>query len=150
MTIHSTASTQATTIHKSDVERFLAAYAAAAAAFDSDATVALWGEPGLILTDDFCGALKSRAELGEGLEQGYLAYRRFGMHRVDFTVLDWTCLTGSIVRVLVRWHYFDAEERPLVDTDYEYVLRRDAAGLRAYVAISIDEKDRLEALAATR
>lgn len=131
---------------KPEVERYLAAYAAAAGAYDTAAIVRLWGTPGMVITDDFCGALETRTAMGEELEQGYPAYRRFGMQRVDFTVLDWVALTPGIARVLVRWHYFGADELPLTDSDCEYLLRRDGDELRAYVAVSIDERARIAEL----
>ena len=58
---------------------FFDEYASALRVFDADATARLWGLPGMIVTDDFAGALESRADMAAGLAQSYPLYRRLGL-----------------------------------------------------------------------
>ncbi|MGS2806412.1 hypothetical protein [Nocardia sp. MW-W600-9] len=50
----------------------------------------------------------------------------------------------------MRWHFRDTAGEPLVDSDYEYLLRRDDDGWHAYVAVAIDEAAKLAGLAADK
>jgi hypothetical protein len=65
-------------------------------------------------------------------------------------VVDYAELTGSLLRARVRWHFYDSDDALLTDSDYEYLLRRDDDGLRTYVAVAIDEAEKLARVAADR
>ncbi|WP_431956747.1 hypothetical protein [Nocardia lijiangensis] len=54
------------------------------------------------------------------------------------------------MRVRVRWHFYDEDGNLLTDGDYEYLLRRDEGRLHAYVAVAIDEREKLTQLAAAK
>ncbi|MEV6359566.1 hypothetical protein [Nocardia asteroides] len=133
-----------------ELERFLDDYQAALAAFDSERSAALWGLPGMILSDEFAGALDSRELMAQGLAQSYPLYRNLGMGGVEHTLLEHAALTKRMARLRVRWHFRDTAGAPLVDSDYEYLLRRDDDGWHAYVAVAIDEAAKLAGLAAEK
>lgn len=133
-----------------ELESFLTEYQSTLGAYDAERTAALWGTPGTIVSDDFVGALHSREEMAQGLAQAHPLYQMLGMSRVDHTVLDHTELTGSLLRARVRWHFYDGDDQPLTDSDYEYLLRRDDDGWHTYVAVAIDETEKLSRLAADR
>jgi hypothetical protein len=133
-----------------DVEAFLTSYEAALAAYDAKASASLWGLPGTMITDDFAGSLDSRELMAQGLTQSYPLYRALGMSRVAHTVVERADLTDRIVRLRVRWHFYDDGGEHLVDSDYEYLLRRDDDGLHVYVAVAIDDAVRLVELAQRR
>ena len=88
--------------------------------------------------------------MAQGLAQAHPIYQMLGLARVDHTVIDCTELTGSLIRTRVRWHFYDSDDTLLTDSDYEYLLRRDDEGLRTYVAVAIDEAEKLSRLAADR
>lgn len=133
-----------------EIDEFLVEYQQALSSFDADRSVAQWGAPGMILSDTFVGALSSTAEMAQGLQQAYPLYRELGLASVGHTLLDHAELTDHITRIRVRWHMDAADGTRLVDTDYEYLLRRDGDKLRAYVAVAIDEMEKLAELAAAR
>jgi hypothetical protein len=133
-----------------DVEAFLTSYESALSAYDANASAALWGLPGTMITDDFAGSLDSRELMAQGLTQSYPLYQALGMSRVGHTVVERADLTDRIVRLRVRWHFYDDGGEHLVDGDYEYLLRRDDDGLHVYVAVAIDEAQRLTELAQRR
>src|SRR5688500_10815697 len=62
-------------IEEERLAEFFDAYAAALRDFDAEATARLWGLPGMVVTDDFAGALESRADMAAGLSSSYPLYR---------------------------------------------------------------------------
>ncbi len=58
------------------LDRFFTLYGEALAGFDAEASAALWGEPGTILTDSFAGSLANRKEITEALTQSNETYRK--------------------------------------------------------------------------
>lgn len=135
---------------RDELETFLDEYQSTLSAYDAERTAALWGTPGTIVSDDFVGSLHSREEMARGLAQAHPIYQMLGLARVDHTVIDFAELTAALVRVRVRWHFYDSDDGLLTDSDYEYLLRRDDDGLRTYVAVAIDEAEKLSRLAAER
>jgi hypothetical protein len=136
-----------TAVPGADVENFLTRYESALSAYDAHASAELWGLPGMLIADTFAGALDSREEMAQGLTQSYPLYRALGLTRVGHTVIERADLTPRIVRLHVRWHFYGAEDEHLVDGDYEYLLRRDDDGLHAYVAVAMDEAEKVLELA---
>lgn len=136
---------------REEIEAYLVEYQEALSAFDAQRSVAQWGAPGTMVSDAFVGTVATTAELAEGLEQSYPLYRSLGLASVDHTVLEHVDLSERITRIHVRWHFYDVEGNLLTDSDYEYLLRRDDDGqLRAYVAVAIDEMEKIAALAAEK
>lgn len=130
-----------------EIETFLATYGDGLGQYDAVGSAALWGMPGMIISDAFVGVLSSREEMAQRLSQAYPFYRRLGLARVSHTVLERADVTPHIIRLRVRWHFFASDDELLTDGDYEYTLRRDDDGLHVYVAISIDEAEKITDLA---
>ncbi|MEV2219362.1 hypothetical protein AB0E01_05735 [Nocardia vinacea] len=136
---------------REEIEAYLGEYQEALSAFDAQRSVAQWGAPGTMVSDAFVGTVATTAEMAEGLEQSYPLYQSLGLASVDHTVLEHVDLSERITRIHVRWHFYDLEGNLLTDSDYEYLLRRDDDGqLRAYVAVAIDEMEKIAALAAEK
>jgi hypothetical protein len=130
-----------------ELEAHLRAYQDALSSYDAKRTAELWGVPGTIVSDTFVGALDSREAMAAGLEQSYPIYQRLGLHHVEHQTLDQVDLTDRLLRVHIRWLFYDAAGELLTDGHYEYLLRRDDDGLRTYVAVAIDEQQKLAELA---
>lgn len=137
-------------IDEERIAEFFDEYAAALREFDADATARLWGLPGMIVTDDFAGALESRADMSAGLASSYPVYRMLGLESAVPEIRAVSALTDRIVTVRVRWSYLDADDEVIVTTDYEYLLRDDADGLHVYLAVGIDEAEALQRAASAR
>ncbi|MEV1130436.1 hypothetical protein [Agromyces sp. NPDC049794] len=137
-------------IDEERIAEFFDEYAAALRDFDADATARLWGLPGMIVTDDFAGALESRADMSAGLASSYPMYRMLGLESAVPDIRSVNALTDRIVTVRVRWSYLDADDEVIVTTDYEYLLRDDADGLHVYLAVGIDEMQALQRAAHER
>jgi hypothetical protein len=137
-------------IEEERLAEFFDAYAAALRDFDAEATARLWGLPGMVVTDDFAGALESRADMAAGLSSSYPLYRRLGLESAVPEIRAVSALTELISTVRVRWSYLDANDEVIVKTDYEYLVRDDADGLHVYLAVGIDEAEALQRAAAAR
>jgi hypothetical protein len=137
-------------IEEERLAEFFDAYAAALRDFDAEATARLWGLPGMVVTDDFAGALESRADMAAGLSSSYPLYRRLGLESAVPEIRAVSALTDVISLVRVRWSYLDASDELIVTTDYEYLVRDDADGLHIYLAVGIDEAEALQRAAAAR
>ncbi|MDQ0892932.1 DUF6841 family protein [Agromyces ramosus] len=137
-------------IEEERLAEFFDAYAAALRDFDAEATARLWGLPGMVVTDDFAGALESRADMAAGLSSSYPVYRRLGLESAVPEIRAASALTDRISTVRVRWSYLDANDELIVKTDYEYLVRDDADGLHVYLAVGIDESQALQRAAAAR
>jgi hypothetical protein len=134
-------------VSSEELEAHLCAYENALSSFNAKRTAELWGLPGTIVSDTFVGALDSREAMAAGLEQSYPLYQQLGLHHVGHETLERVDLTDRLLRVRVRWLFYDAAGELLTDAHYEYLLRDDDDGLHAYVAVAIDEQEKLTELA---
>lgn len=125
-------------VERTALDRFFTLYGEALAGFDAEASAALWGEPGTILTDSFAGSLATRKEITQALVQSNQTYREHGLAGVGHELLDLSPVTEKIVRARVRWSFRDANDSVMGTSDYEYLLRDDPEGLHAYVAVGCD------------
>jgi hypothetical protein len=134
-------------ISSDELEAHLRAYEQALSSFDAKRTAELWGIPGTIISDAFVGSLDSREAMAAGLEQSYPVYQRLGLHNVEHQTLHRVDLTDRLLLVQVRWLFYDSAGDLLTDGHYEYLLRQDDDMLRTYVAVAIDEQEKLAQLA---
>ena len=134
-------------VSSEELEAHLRAYEDALSAFNAKKSAGLWGVPGTIVSDTFIGSLDTREAMAAGLEQSYPLYRRLGLHHVAHETLERVDLTERLLRIRIRWRFYDAAGELLTDGHYEYLLRRDDEGLRTYVAVAIDEQQKLAQLA---
>jgi hypothetical protein len=133
-----------------EITDYLTRYAATLTSFDAEAAAELWTTPGLILDDNFAGAVESQEALARGLEQSYPLYRRLGLASVGFELRGQQQLSQVITLIRVHWLFFDVDGNQLTDSHSHYILRRDETGYRACVCIQIDDTDKLQSLMAER
>lgn len=137
-------------IEEQRLSEFFDRYAEALRAFDAEAAARLWGLPGMLITDEFAGALESRADLADALASSYPLYRRLGLDSAVPEIRAISALTDRISTVRLRWSYLDDADELIVTSDYEYLVRDDADGLHVYLAVGIDEMDALRRAAVAR
>ena len=70
-------------------------------------------------------------------------YHKLGLGRAEPELGDLERITEKIVRVAVRWTFYDRADVELTDCTYVYVLRDDGMDLRIHVAISVDEPEKI-------
>jgi hypothetical protein len=134
-------------VNSEKLETHLRTYEQALSSFDAKRTAELWGIPGTIISDAFVGALDSREAMAAGLEQSYPIYQRLGLDHVEHQTLHRVDLTDRLLLVQVRWLFYDSAGDLLTDGHFEYLLREDDDMLRTYVAVAIDEQEKLTQLA---
>jgi len=137
-------------ITDTEIERYLTRYGDALTAFDAETSASLWGLPGMIVTDTTAIALDAREQMVAGLRSSYPLYQALGLGRVGHTVLERADLTERIVRLRVRWHFYDVDGVHMTDSDYEYLLRLDDDGLHTYCSVGIDDIAKITELAERR
>ena len=133
-----------------DVETFLHEFARTLENRDERACSALWGRGGLVLADRFEAVADDPTQLQPFLAGAWPIYEFLDLQRVDHRVVEVVELTDSIVRVLVRYSFFDGADHHLVDGDFEYVLRREGDVLRCHIGVNISAEPNLMALAESR
>lgn len=132
------------------IERYLTRYGDALTAFDAETSASLWGLPGMIVTDTTANVLDAREQMVAGLRSSYPLYQALGLGSVGHTVLERADLTERIVRLRVRWHFYDVDGVHMTDSDYEYLLRLDDDGLHTYCSVGIDDIAKITELAERR
>jgi hypothetical protein len=130
-----------------DVEKLFTVYGQALVDGDIETTVAHYGFPCSVLTDDFVGSLSDPDQLRAALRGASGYYARFGLVGVRLEILGVDRVSEKITRVRLRWDFLGADGALIVDTHYEYTLRADADGPHIYLVVSIDEAQKLAALA---
>ena len=131
------------------IEDFLDDYQAALSTYDAERSASYWGQPGMLISDEFAGALDSREAMAAGLASGYGFYRSLGLDRVEHTLLACDQVSERIARARLVWHFYAGDEL-IADANYEYLLRLDDDGPHMYVGVSIDEMDVLRRAAEKR
>ena len=134
-----------------EIYGYLSEYAAALESFDAERAAALWGTPSTVLTDEAVSVAHNQEDLGRELQKNYPQYQKLGLASVGNELIEVNPLTERLVRVRVRWVLHDRSGAILTAISYIYVLRRDDDGvLRAYVAVPIEEDEKLARLAKRR
>jgi hypothetical protein len=131
------------------IEAFLDDYQAALSVYDAERSASYWGLPGMLISDEFAGALDSREAMAGGLASGYEFYRSLGLDRVEHTLLATDQVSERIARARLVWHFYAGDEL-IADANYEYLMRMDDDGPHMYVGISIDEMEVLRRAAGKR
>ncbi|WP_027501944.1 hypothetical protein [Rhodococcus sp. UNC363MFTsu5.1] len=134
-------------LDRDTIDRYLTTYGNSLTSFDAEATAAMWGMPGTVITDEFAGSLSSRADMAAGLRQSYPLYKQLGLAGISHQVLESAALTDRLARVRVRWTFLDSAGESLTTSDYEYLLREDPDGVHTYVSVGIDDAQKLRELA---
>lgn len=132
------------------VEQFVRMFAKALASRDEQACSALWGEGSIVLADRFVALAETPQRLADFLAKAWPVYDFLDLESVVPLILKVTPVTDSIVRVLVRYSFYDQAGAHLVDGDFEYILKRYADELRCHVGINISAEPNLAELASSR
>ncbi|MFC5062134.1 DUF4440 domain-containing protein [Actinomycetospora atypica] len=117
---------------------------------DEAAFAECFGQTATVVADLYAVVTTDHAEFAAGLAGDWPFYEYLDVTRVEASVIEQVPLTPAMCRVRVRYRFGDANGRHLASGDFEYVMRHDDVGWRAYVAVNIDAEPRLQALARAR
>ncbi|WIY84056.1 hypothetical protein [Propionimicrobium sp. PCR01-08-3] len=139
------------TFENAEIYGYLSEYAAAMASFDAERVAALWGNPATVLTDDDVIVAQTHAETVSAMDDSYPKLKKLGLASVGHELIEVSELSEKLVRVRVRWIFHDKDGAVLTAISYIFVLRRDDDGqLRAYIAIPMEENEKLARVAQRR
>lgn len=125
---------------------FFDKYGVALENYDAGAATGFYGYPCFMISDDFAGSLATSDELNMALTQAQEFYRQFDLTHVSYQIVKIEEVTGKLVRVRITWNYYDSKDSLIMDTDYVYLLRKEAGTFKIYVVIPFNEQQKLQEL----
>ena len=128
------------------INDFFDDYLKAWLSFNAKSLAHCYDLPCSFLSDDSYTAFTNAAQLEGFFAQGLAFYKQNGIAGVSVDIRSKERLTTQTIKVKLTWQYYDKAGEWLYDCTYYYIIRSDAAGhLKIAVAISVDEKEKLEA-----
>jgi len=127
------------------VNDFFESYAGALEHYDTKAMTHHYNIPCTFLSDE-SSTIFSEASKLEGLfNQGTSFYKQFGIAHARPEVWSKRFWTDRICKVKVNWQYFDKENKPIYNCDYQYIIRLDKTdNWKIEVSVAVNEKEKME------
>ena len=126
------------------IQDFFDDYAAALEQFNAKKISAQYALPCLMISDDKTSAFTDATTLESLFVNGFSFLKQHGMVHARPDVLSRRQWTPLITKARVQWSYFGADKQPLYSCDYSYVLHQQKDTWKIEVAVSVNEKERLE------
>lgn len=127
------------------VNELFESYAAALERYDSKGMANHYSIPCTFLSDEAATVFTELSKLEGFFNQGISFYKQFGIAHARPEVWSKRSWTERIFKCKVHWQYFDKDNKPVYDCDYQYVLRMDKADhWKIEVSVSINEKEKME------
>jgi len=133
-----------TTIYK--VNDFFDAYANALEHYDTKAMTTYYSLPCSFIADESVSVFTDAAKLEGLFNQATLFYKQFGIAHARPEIWSKRSWTNRIVKVKLKWDYFDGNNQPVYNCDYHYIIRLDKNDhWKIEVAVAVNEKQNMEA-----
>jgi hypothetical protein len=130
---------------------FFESYAKALEHFDTKAMALHYSIPCTFLSDDSATVFSEASKLEGLFNQGTSFYKQYGIAHARPEVWSKRLWTEKIAKVKVGWHYFDKENHPIYNCEYQYVLRMDKKDeWKIELSVSVNEKEKMEEWLKTR
>jgi len=127
------------------INDFFESYAQALEQFDTKAMTLSYHMPCTFLSDESSTVFTELSKLEGLFNQGTSFYKQFGIAHARPQVWSKRFWTDKICKAKVNWQYFDKENKPVYDCDYQYILRLDKnSHWKIDVSVSVNEKERME------
>lgn len=121
-----------------ELNELFSKYAGDLASFNAEALASNYGFPTMTMSSGFAGSIAAKRELEQTLQQAFSYYRSFGFASARYTLKQVNLISPAILSVRLTWSYYNANGEKLVESDYEYVLKKDDGKYKIYVAIAIE------------
>jgi hypothetical protein len=136
-------STQAKEIQK--LNTFFETYAEAMENFDTKLMAMHYALPCSFISDEATQVFTEASKLEGLFNQGMSFYKQFGIAHIRPDIWSKRSWTERIVKVKLNWQYFDPNNQPAYNCDYNYILKLDKHDKwKIEVAVAINEKQRME------
>ena len=127
------------------VNSFFEKFAEALQGYDTKTMAFLYHMPCTLLSDDATTLFNDYTQLEGFFNQGASIYRQMGVAIVKHEIWNKHNWTEKIVNAKVKWYYFDAENNPIYNCEYQYVLKTDKhSQLKIIMSVSINERKQME------
>ena len=134
-----------TTHPMQQVTNFFETYAAALERYDTKAMSYLYNIPCTMISDDATTMFNDAGRLEGFFNMGAGYYRQFGIVKARPDIWNRRHWSGKIINVKVNWQYFDSNDNPIYNCDYQYVMKLDKNNhWRIILSVSVNEKERME------
>lgn len=128
------------------VNEFFESYARALENFETKSMVHHHNVPVSFISEESVTVFTELSKLEGFFNQGTSYYKHYGIVHARPEIWSKRFWTERICKVKVHWKYFDKENQPLYECDYQYLLRLDKhEHWKIDVSVSLNEKERLEA-----
>lgn len=127
------------------VNEFFESYASALEQYDTKAMTFHYNIPCTFLSDESSTVFTEASKLEGLFNQGTSFYKQFGIVHARPQVWSKRFWTDRICKVKVNWQYFDKENKPIYDCDYQYIIRLDKTdNWKIEVSVAVNEKEKME------
>ncbi len=131
--------------HFNKVNDFFESYAHALENYDTKMMARHYSIPCTFLSDDAANMFTDTSKLEGLFIQGTSFYKQFGVAHARPEVWSKRMWTDRICKVKVNWQYFDRENRPIYNCDYQYIIRLDKQNTwKIEVSVAVNEKERMQ------
>jgi len=126
------------------INDFFEEYAGAIESFYAKSMVHCYDLPCSFISDEKSSVFADAAQLEGFFSQGASFYKQQGIVYARPEVWNKILWKENIVKVKLIWHYCDANNQPVYSCDYQYVLLWKDGRWKISVAVSLNEKQRME------
>lgn len=127
------------------INDFFESYADAFESFDTKLMTRHFHIPCMLMSDDTSTIFQEASKLEGLFNQGTAFYKQYGVANVRPNVWSKRMWTERICKVKVNWQYFDKENKPLYQCDYQYILRlAKQREWKIEVSVSVNEKQKMD------
>lgn len=131
----------------SDINDLFDAYAEVFNKQDAKGMAQLYTMPCTLMSDEASSVYSEEAKLEGLIGQGKRFYKKHGITHAIPDVRHKNVFSAKIVQVKVNWIYYNKDNKPVYDCDYQYIIRKQAnKDWKIEVAVSINEQERIDAL----
>ncbi|MEO5951935.1 MAG: hypothetical protein ABIQ44_05630 [Chloroflexia bacterium] len=123
-----------------ELNEFFSKYAGDLGSYNAEALASNYGFPTMTLSSEFAGSVATKKELEQTLSQAFAYYKSFGFASAKYSIRQVNLISPQILSVRVTWGYYNRNDEKLVESDYEYVLKKDDGKYKVYVAIAIKDQ----------
>lgn len=128
-----------------EINEFFESYALALESYDTKSMAYHYDIPCTFLSDEATTVFSEGSKLEGLFNQGTGFYKQFGIAHARPEVWSKRFWTDKICKVRINWQYFDKENKPIYNCDYQYILRLDKnANWKIEISVAINEKERME------
>lgn len=127
------------------INDFFESYAHAFENFDTKLMARHYHIPCTFMSDEASNIFFEASKLEGLFNQGTAFYKQFGIAHARPEVWSKRLWTERICKVKVNWQYFDKENKPVYNCDYQYILRLEKQHeWKIEVSVSVNEKERMD------